>query len=83
MTALLDSGFLYATADKSDRHHKTVIGLFATLSDDLLLPTTVLVEISYLLQARLRHDKMRLFLQQITNSSIQVEPITKGDLPPY
>jgi predicted nucleic acid-binding protein len=80
MTALIDSGFLYATVDQGDRNHQRVVKLFPNLPDNLLLPITVLVEVAYLLQARLGHPAMRHFIQQLEHSPIQIEPINKTDL---
>ncbi len=60
MALLIDSGFLYATVDRSDKHHKRVVKLLPTLSDQIMiLPVPVLVETAYLLQGRLGHKEMR------------------------
>ncbi len=80
MTALIDTGFLYATVDKGDINHTRAVNLLLSLEDELLLPITVTVEISYLLQARLGHRAMRLFIQKLENSPIRFEPVTKDDL---
>ncbi len=80
MTALIDTGFLYATLDKDDKHHQRVTSTLSTLADDLLLPTIVLVELTYLLQARLGHAAMRLFVQRLEHSPLQFEVITKADV---
>ncbi len=81
MTALVDTGFLYATLDKGDKNHQRVTNTLAGLTDDLLLPTIVLVELTYLLQARLGHATMRLFIQQLEHDPFQFEAITKADVP--
>ena len=80
MRALVDTGFLYATLDKNDKHHQGVTNILSTLSDELFLPTSVLVELVYLLEARLGHSSMRLFLHQLEHSPFQFESITKADL---
>ena len=80
MTAILDTGFLYATFDTSDQHHKQVKGLLAELSDSVLLPTVVLVELSYLLSARLGHKQMRQIIRQVEQSPIPLLSLTKRDL---
>jgi predicted nucleic acid-binding protein len=80
MTALIDSGFLYATLDQGDKNHQRVVKLLPNLPDNLLLPTTVLVEVAYLLQARLGHPAMRRFVQELEHGPIQIEAIDKTDL---
>jgi hypothetical protein len=81
MTALIDTGFLYATLDEGDKYHQQAKNTLSSLSDDLLLPTVVLVELSYLLQARLGHTAMRLFIQRLEHSPFQFEIIEKADVP--
>lgn len=80
MKTLIDSGFLYATIDRGDKNHLQVVGLLANLSDDLFLPTTVLEEVTYLLQARLGHVQVRYFVHQLHSSPIELEVIRKVDL---
>jgi hypothetical protein len=80
MTALIDSGFLYATVDRSDKHHHQVIELLPNLTDDMFLPVTVMVEVTYLLQARLGHSAMRDFVHELENSPIHFEQVYKDDL---
>jgi predicted nucleic acid-binding protein len=81
VTALIDTGFLYATLDEGDKNHRRVTSALANLIDDLLLPTIVLVELTYLLQARLGHAAMRLFIQRLEHSPLQFEAVTKADVP--
>ena len=81
MTALIDSGFLYATLDSADKNHTRTIRVLASLTDELLLPVVVLVETTYLLQARLGHEAMRRFIQRFGQTPIQLVPILPTDLP--
>ena len=80
MHALLDTGFLYALLDQSDQHHATVVEIITDFQGDLLLPTAVLVELTYLLQARLGHNRMRQFIGQFLKQSIHLIAITPIDL---
>jgi hypothetical protein len=41
---------------------------------------TVLVEVAYLLQARLGHPAMHQFIQQLETGPLQFEPVSKTDL---
>jgi hypothetical protein len=57
-----------------------VVGLLANLSDDLFITTTILEEVTYLIQARLGHFQVRYFVHQLHNSPIEIEVIRKADL---
>jgi len=80
-TAIIDSGFLYATLDRGDIHHTRVIQVLETLSDKILLPIPVMVETGYLIHARLGHATMRLFVQQLKGSPLELVSILKTDFP--
>ena len=81
MALLIDTGFLYATVDKSDTNHERVVNLLPTLpNENLVLPTPVIVEVSYLLQTRLGHWEMRQFISTLEGSPVQFESITKADI---
>lgn len=80
MIAILDSAFIYATLDKKDINHKATIETLSVIEDSLILPDSVLVEISYLLQARLGHQVMRYFIKSLDNSPILFEAITMTDV---
>jgi predicted nucleic acid-binding protein len=80
MTALIDSGFLYATLDAADKNHERVRHTLTTLSDELLLPTVVLVETTYLLNARLGHTAMRQFIHRLEQSPIPLVSPNPDDL---
>ena len=78
--ALLDTSFLFALADSSDRNHRRVLGAVEDLTGSLLLPVPVLPEICYLLASRLGHEAMRRFLQELAASDIGLRSIEHADL---
>ena len=82
MSALLDTSFLFALANTTDRNHTNVLKLAHTLHDPLVLPLSVLPEICYLLASRLGHAAMRRFVQELTKGDILLEPLTVADLQP-
>lgn len=65
MTALLDSGFLYATVDQDDKNHARVMQVLASRKERVLLPTIVLTETTHLLAARRGHLVMRQFIGRL------------------
>ena len=74
-TVLLDTGFV----DKGDVNAPRVRRVLTDLTDDILLPVTILVETSYLIQARLGHAAMRLFVRQLQGSSLQLTSLMTAD----
>ena len=80
MRFLLDTGFLYAVFDTDDRNHERAVQTITDLTGELLLPTAVLVELAYLLQARLGHTTMRGIMQRLMQQSLYLIPISSSDL---
>ncbi len=80
MTAIVDTNFLFALIDRSDRNHSRVLAVARTLQDRLILPTVVIPEASYLIGSRLGHKAMRSFLTSLTTSDLQIESLSIEDL---
>jgi predicted nucleic acid-binding protein len=78
--AILDSGFLYATIDAGDRNHLRVKQALPAVTEQILLPVPVLVEVSYLLSNRLGHSTMRRCVRQLADSSLELLSILPSDL---
>ena len=81
MDVLIDSGFLYATLDKSDKHHPKATEALSSLSNEIIvLPTIVLVEVSYLLGARIGHNAIQTFVDQVKDSPLELVCLERLDL---
>ena len=80
MPLLVDTGVLYALADRSDAWHGRVKTLFAANHESLLTPVTVLPEVTYLLATRLGAQAKRAFLHSLVNGELTIEPLTAADL---
>jgi uncharacterized protein len=80
MTAILDTSFLFALTDLSDRNHDKVLSVAQTINEPLVLPTVVLPEVCYLIASRLGHRVMRQFLSNLADNNIQLESLTPDDL---
>jgi uncharacterized protein len=80
MTALLDTSFLFALTDQSDRNHSRVLTIAQSLNEPLVLPAVVLPEICYLIASRLGHWAMRQFLVKLIANNVQLESLTPEDL---
>lgn len=80
MTAILDTSFLFALTDQSDRNHQRVLTVAQNVNEQLVLPVVVLPEICYLLASRLGHQAMRHFIASMITNMVQVESVTTEDL---
>jgi predicted nucleic acid-binding protein len=80
MTFILDTSFLFALTDQSDRNHNRVLAVVQTINEPLLLPSVVLPEVCYLIASRLGHQAMRRFLANLAISDTQLEAMTTTDL---
>lgn len=80
MTALLDTSFLFALTDKTDRNHQRVLDVGQRTNEQLVLPIPVLPEICYLVASRLGHHAMRHFVASMTPDAVQLESVTLEDL---
>lgn len=77
MTAILDTSFLFALTDQSDRNHQRVLSHAQNINERLVLPVVVLPEICYLVASRLGHQAMRRFLASLTPNAVQLETICR------
>ncbi len=75
MTLILDTSFLFALADQSDRNHHRVLAVAKSIDEPLLLPCVVLPEVCYLIASRLGH-----LLANLIASNTQLEALTATDL---
>jgi len=80
VTALLDTSFLLAMVNLKDRHHFRVLKVAQSIDDMLILPVTVLPEVSYLIGSRLGHHVMRQFLTSLVADKVSLECISRADL---
>jgi predicted nucleic acid-binding protein len=77
---LIDVSFLYALYDTTDQYHKRAVA-FARADRSLqIVPDVALSEVTHLLLRFLGHYAMRTFVGTFANTSIELAPITKGDL---
>jgi predicted nucleic acid-binding protein len=79
--ALVDSNFLYALHDKSDKYHAQAYQFSeSSVSQyDLIIPDVVTVEVTHLLHEFIGYHAVIAFMKALTTSDAQVEPVTKAD----
>jgi len=80
MPLLLDTGVLYALADRDDIWHKRVAGFLRLQHEVLMVPVTVIPEAAYLLRKRLGAAAERSFAESLSAGELAMENLTSADL---
>lgn len=79
MSAIADTGALYALFDKSDQDHQPVRDALDHVSGSILVPTAILGELDYLLREWLGVDAELAFLSSLRVRAFRLEEITPAD----
>ena len=79
MPLLVDTGILFALADRKDAWHKRVRGYLESHPDTLLAPVTILPEVAYLLRNRIGAHAERAFAASLGDGELAIEDLTRKD----
>lgn len=77
---LVDTGPLYAMADRDDDWHARVVRFLKGSRDELIVPVAVLPEAAYLLAAHLGPEAERKLIRSLANGEMALETLTLEDL---
>lgn len=77
---LVDTGVLYALADRSDAWHARAVAWFDQTGEIRLVPVTVLPEAAYLIRARLGSRVEDRFVESLVDGALAVERLSALDL---
>ena len=80
MAVLVDSSFLYSLIDTRDDHHETAKLFLATNKEDFIIPDVTLPEVTHVLNKRIGHHAVAVFLKAFLTLSIVLETITLADI---
>ena len=80
MPLLLDTGVIYALADRDDAWHQRATAYVDETRELLLAPVTVLPEAAYLIRDRLGAGAERALVASLTGGELGVETLTAADL---
>jgi len=80
MPLLVDTGVLYALADRRDAWHARVRRYLLAHRETLLAPVTILPEVAYLLRDRIGAHAELAFVRSIAKGELAVEAIQRVDL---
>lgn len=67
-----DTGAILALIDRSDRHHRTLLGLYDEQPNEWILPWAVLPEVDYLLGAHVGSGAQAAFHADLADGTFQV-----------
>ena len=79
MPLLVDTGVIYALADRRDAWHARVRSYLQSRRDTLLAAVTILPEVAYLLRERIGAHAEHAFTQSIAKGEIAVEVLERRD----
>lgn len=79
-TLIVDTGILYALADRKDKWHLRATAFVSGFAGRLLVPATVLPEACYLLNAYLGQGAELAFIRAILDRELAIEQVTIADL---
>lgn len=77
---LVDTGPLYAMADRDDDWHSRVVRFLRRTRDELVVPVAVLPEAAYLLAAHLGPEAEQKLVRSVVNGEMALEELTLQDL---
>ena len=80
MPLLVDTGVVYALADRRDAWHARVRRYLGEHPDTLLAPVTILAEVTYLLRERIGPDAELAFIRSIAKGEMAIEPLQRQDV---
>lgn len=79
-TLLVDTGILYALADRKDKWHSRAADFISDTTFRLLVPSTVIPEACYLLNTYLGQEAEIAFIRALIDRELIVEQVTTTDL---
>jgi uncharacterized protein len=79
MPLLVDTGILYALADRTDAWHQKSRRLLQSSREHLLAPVTILPEVAYLMRERIGQQAEQAFVESIAAGEIAVEDLDQAD----
>jgi predicted nucleic acid-binding protein len=79
MPLLVDTGIIYALADRRDAWHRRARRYLESSHETLLAPATILTEVAYLLRSHLGPLAERTFVVSLADGELGVEDLRTQD----
>jgi predicted nucleic acid-binding protein len=78
--SIVDTGILYALADRSDSWHDRAVDYLKNYMGKLIVPITVIPEATYLINRYLGQKAEAAFLASINNGELALEQVSSADI---
>lgn len=78
--AVVDSGVLYALFDRRDAWHDRSAAIFKSHAGDTVVPLTILAEVGYMIEAKLKGTAPRALVEWLARGHVQLEGLLPQDL---
>ena len=79
MALVLDTGPLYASLDRRDADHRASRALIESSTEQLVIPSPVLVEVDYWIGQRLQTGALTALLDDIASGGYLIEDLQEAD----
>jgi hypothetical protein len=76
----MDTGIIYALADRRDSWHNRAVAWFSSFKGRLIVPVTVVPEACYLLNTHLFPGAEAAFVRSLATGELRLEQVTDSDL---
>jgi predicted nucleic acid-binding protein len=81
MTAVIDSGVLYALVDAGDSLHDECVAAVSEERETIVVPMPTLPEVCTLIGSRLGSSRETAFIRHLADSDWRLEPLAAADIP--
>jgi predicted nucleic acid-binding protein len=79
MAVLIDSGFLFATLNRSDQKHTEVVEALRTVRDIIVFPVPAITEVTYLLARDIDNETSADFVESLATTDLVLETPQRDD----
>ncbi|HEX7172558.1 MAG TPA: PIN domain-containing protein [Candidatus Limnocylindria bacterium] len=80
MSAVIDSGVLYALVDAGDTFHAECLEAIGAEQETIVVPTATIPEVCTLIASRLGSENETAFVRHLVDSDWRLESLANGDL---
>jgi hypothetical protein len=76
---LIDSSGLIVFLDRSSNAHQAISSIIGSPANQIILPASVIPEVSYVIATRMGHAVLRLFIRDLVRTAHTIENLVADD----